>query len=126
MAAERRDKSARQAAWRSGRRAEWLAAMYLRLKGYRLLARNVATPYGEIDLVMRRGNLVTFVEVKRRAEGGEPGGAVTWNQQQRIARAVRHLAGLKRFGGPDDGIRIDVVLMAPGRWPQHMTDAWRP
>jgi len=124
--ADARTRSSRQAAWRSGRRAEWLAIQYLRLKGYRLLDRNVDTPYGEVDLVMRRGNLVIFVEVKRRAEGGEAGGAVTWNQQQRIGRAVRHLAGLKRFGKPEDGVRIDIVLMAPGRWPQHMVDAWRP
>jgi putative endonuclease len=57
----------RQSAERGGRRAESLAAWWLRLKGWRILARRVRTPVGEIDLVARRGRTIAFVEVKARA-----------------------------------------------------------
>src|SRR5690606_9654900 len=50
-----------------GRRGEGAAAWWLRLHGWRVLARRVKTPRGEIDLVVRRGRVVAFVEVKWRA-----------------------------------------------------------
>ncbi len=125
MASRRTDRQTRQRYWRQGRRAEWLAAQYFRLKGYRVLDRNVRTPFGEVDLVLRRDKTVIFVEVKLRGQGGEVGSAVSWQQQQRISRAARHLAGQRRYGQPDDGVRIDVVLLRPGRLPEHLPDAWR-
>ncbi|MFP3339830.1 YraN family protein, partial [Micrococcus sp. SIMBA_131] len=57
---------ARQKAYRLGHRGEWLAAIALRLKGYRILARRYRTKLGEIDLIARRGDLVAIVEVKAR------------------------------------------------------------
>ena len=54
-----------------GRRSEWLAAWYLRLMGWRILARRVKTPRGEVDLVARRGRTVAFVEVKWRNSAAE-------------------------------------------------------
>ena len=122
----RPDRRARQRAERAGRRAETIATLYLRLKGYRLLARNVRTPAGEVDLVMRRSGTVVFVEVKRRTGAAEPGLAVTRRQQERIARAASHLAGDPRFAAGANGFRIDLVLLRPGRWPEHLRDAWRP
>jgi len=122
----RPDRQARQKSWLRGRRAEWLAVQYLRLKGYRLLDRNVDTPYGEVDLVLHRDKTVIITEVKMRSAAVPAGGAVTVAQQQRISRAARHLAGLRLYGGPDDGLRIDLVVLRPGRWPEHMPDAWRP
>jgi hypothetical protein len=56
----------RRSAWLRGRRAEWLAAWWLRLKGYRILARDLRTPVGEIDLIARRGRVLALVEVKAR------------------------------------------------------------
>lgn len=59
----------RQRAERRGRRAEKIAAWFLRAKGYAVLARRYKTPVGEIDLVARRGRTLAFVEVKARKEG---------------------------------------------------------
>ena len=57
----------RVAAFRTGMSAESRAAAYLMAKGYRILAKRFRTPYGEIDIVARRRNLMAFVEVKARA-----------------------------------------------------------
>ena len=62
----RRPDAARQAAEIAGRRAETLAAWYLRLKGYRIIESRYKTPVGEIDLIARRWGTTVFVEVKAR------------------------------------------------------------
>ena len=109
---------------RRGRRAESLAALALRLKGYGVLARRLRTPSGEIDLVVRRGGTVAFVEVKARPAFAAAAEAISHRQKQRIARAAAHyLAANPRFAGLTH--RFDVVLVAPRRWPRHIIDAWR-
>ena len=60
------DAAAGRMAHRLGLRAEMLAAMLLRLKGYRILAQRLKTPAGEIDMVARRGRSLAIVEVKAR------------------------------------------------------------
>ncbi|WP_445680329.1 YraN family protein [Radicibacter daui] len=116
---------ARQQAERVGRRAEQMAAWWLRLKGYRLVASRIRTPFGEMDLVARRGAIVIIVEVKyrRRHETGLE--AILPFQQQRIARAA--LWWLSRRGlDPTLALRFDVVTIVPWRLPRHLADAWRP
>jgi putative endonuclease len=115
----------RRSAWLRGRRAEWLAAWWLRLKGYRILARDLRTPVGEIDLIARRGRVLALVEVKARPSLEEAAWALTRFQKARIERAA--LAVLQRdpaYGTLD--MRFDVVLVAPGHRPRHIMDAWRP
>ena len=51
---------------RRGRLAEALCATWLRMKGYRIVARGVRTPVGELDIVARRGRVLAIVEVKAR------------------------------------------------------------
>ena len=101
-----------------GRRGETLAAWYLRFKGWRILARRVKTPRGEIDLIVRRGSVVAFVEVKWRASAAELDHSIDAYRLRRVlaaAEAVGH-----RYAKSDDQQRIDVVLLAPGRFPRHM------
>src|ERR1700749_5005265 len=74
----------RVVAFRTGLSAESRAAAYLIAKGYRILARRFRTPHGEIDIIARRRNLITFVEVKARASLDEAAFAVTQQQQMRI------------------------------------------
>ncbi|MEO0063151.1 MAG: hypothetical protein RLZZ08_1711 [Pseudomonadota bacterium] len=107
-----------------GRRGEWLAAWYLRLKGWRIVARRVKTPRGEVDLVARRGQTVAFVEVKWRARADDLDLALDHYRLRRVAAAAQAMA--HRHAGPADTIRIDAILLAPGRWPRHITNAWQP
>ena len=57
----------RQRAVRTGRWAETLCVLVLRLKGYRILLRDFRTPVGEVDIVARRGRTLVVIEVKARA-----------------------------------------------------------
>lgn len=107
-----------------GRKGETLAAWYLRLKGWRILGRRVKSPRGEIDLVARRGGTVAFVEVKWRARAADLDLATDAWRLQRVAAAAHALA--HRYARPGDDLRIDVVLLAPGRFPRHMANALMP
>ena len=107
-----------------GRRGEWLAAWYLRLKGWRILASRVKTPRGEVDLVARRGRLVAFVEVKWRTRPQELELAIDEYRLRRVAAAAEVLSA--RYVRSGDDMRIDVLLLAPGRFPRHLTNVWMP
>ncbi len=107
-----------------GRRAETLAAWYLRLKGWRIVAQRVKTPRGEVDIVARRGRVLAFVEVKWRARAEELGLAVDAYRLRRVAAAAEALA--PRYQQAGDTLRIDVLLLAKGRWPQVIENAWMP
>ncbi|MCB1497930.1 MAG: YraN family protein [Bauldia sp.] len=113
----------RRAAEIRGRRAETVAAWWLRLKGYRILARRFRSGAGEIDLIIRRGRTIVFVEVKSRADETAAILAIRPVARRRIARAAemwiaRHpaLAGLDR--------RFDVVVAVPGKLPRHLVSVF--
>ena len=113
----------RVAAFRTGLSAESCAAAYLIAKGYRILARRFRTPHGEIDIVVRRRNLIAFVEVKARASLDEAAFAVTPRQQARIINAAQ--AWL--VAHPEHAefeLRFDVVLIAPRHLPRHLLAAF--
>ena len=118
-----RSPGARQAAYRLGLKAETLAAWWLRAKGYRILARRLKTPAGEIDLVARRGSTVAFVEVKARAGRDQAIEAVTPQTQRRIVRAAEMWLSRR----PDHAaltLRFDIVAIVPGRLPLHLANAF--
>jgi putative endonuclease len=116
---QRRGAAARQ----SGRRAEWVAALLLMAKGYRILGMRLVTPQGEVDLVAVRGETLAIVEVKQRRAVEEALLAVSTGQRERLRRAGRALAARlqrnKRLI-----VRLDLVALAPGRWPRHIPGAW--
>ncbi|HWU94210.1 MAG TPA: YraN family protein [Sphingomonas sp.] len=122
MKRPRRATSDRKAAENRGREGERRAAWWLWLRGWRILDRRVRTPAGEVDLVVRKGNLVAFVEVKTRATGAELDFAIDERRLRRVAAAAEYL--MPRYAGPGDDIRVDVILIAPGKLPRHIENAW--
>ncbi len=114
----------RKAAEQRGRRAEAWAAFYLRLLGWRILARRLKTPRGEIDLIARRGRTIAFVEVKWRKGPHDLDLAIDGYRLRRVAEAAQAVA--HRFLRGADNVRIDVLLLAPWRLPRHITHAWQP
>lgn len=112
----------RQAAERRGRQAEWLAALYLRLYGWRIVAQRVRTPRGEVDLVARRGRTVAFVEVKARASEAELALAIDEWRFRRVAAAAETL--IPHYCRKGESARLDLILVAPWRWPRHVTNVW--
>ena len=110
-------------AYRLGHAAEWAAALWLMAHGYRLLARRYRTKLGEIDLIVKRGRTVAFIEVKARASLEAAEDAVTAAAERRIRNAAdiwlaRHPAaqGLT--------FRFDFLLIAPWRLPKHVPNAF--
>ena len=114
----------RTLAERNGRRGETAASLYLMLTGWRILARRAKTPRGEVDLIVRRGRTLCFVEVKWRRTVEELDIAISLPRLRRVAAAAEALAA--RFGKPGDTQRIDVILLAPGCWPRRIVNAWQP
>jgi len=74
----------------SGTWGEAQVAVYLRKKGYTLLAHSYRCRFGEIDLIARKGRTVCFVEVKLRSstEFGLPREAVTERKQERLRKTA--------------------------------------
>ena len=113
----------RHAAEKRGRGAETLAALWLRLHGWRIVARRARVPGGEVDIVARRGRTLAFVEVKARSTADAAAFSLDAYRLRRVAVAAERLA--PRFMRPGDELRIDVVYIVPRRWPRHLADVWR-
>ncbi len=111
------------AARRSGRRAEVLAALWLMAKGYRILGFRLKTPQGEIDLLVARGPVLAAVEVKSRASLEAALEAVSLAQRQRLRRALATIAA-RRSDAASARLRLDLMALAPGRFPRHIPGAW--
>jgi putative endonuclease len=110
-------------AFQLGLSAESRAAMLLVAKAYRILARRWKTPFGEIDIVARRRHTLVFAEVKARDNIDEAAEAVTERTKERIIRAAEMWLAHR----PEDinaEIRFDVILVAPGKIPKHIVNAF--
>lgn len=119
----------RRAAEARGRLAEAACEAMLRLRGWSVVARRFRPPRGqgagEIDLIVRRGGVLAFIEVKARPETAEAAESVTPRQQARIARAAEVFLALHPDLAELD-CRFDVMLVGNGAPPAHVEDAWRP
>ena len=104
-------------AYRHGLFAETAAALLLRLKGHRIIARRYKTPVGEIDLVALKGKRLAFVEVKQRKTFDEAGWSLPSRARRRIVRAAQ-----SDFAGHH--IAFDVVLAAPWALPRYIENAF--
>jgi putative endonuclease len=113
----------RQLAEQRGRGAETLACWYLRLHGWRILARRARVAGGEVDIVARRGRTLAFVEVKGRSSDDAAAFALDQWRLRRVAAAAERLA--PRFMREGDEVRIDALFIVPRRWPRHLPNVWQ-
>jgi putative endonuclease len=113
----------RREAERRGRGAETLACWYLRLKGWRILARRARVPGGEVDIVARRGRTLAFVEVKARGDEQAAAFALDRYRLRRVAIAAERLA--PKYMRDGDDIRIDALFVVPGKLPRHLANVWQ-
>lgn len=111
-------------AWQWGVWAEWYGALWLRLKGYRILERRFKTPVGEVDLIVSKADVISFVEVKYRPTVDEAAFAITPHQQQRIVRAAQFY-GMKNPKIHNRILRFDALLISKKGWIQHLKNAWQ-
>ena len=101
--------------------AESIAALLLRLKGHRIIARRYTTPVGEIDLVALKGKLLAFVEVKQRRSFDDAGWSLPSRARRRIVRAIGSQA-IQAM--PVTGLPSTVALAAPWAWPRYIANAF--
>ena len=119
------DRSAdqRRKSLRRGHFSEYLAALALMMRGYRILAMRYKVKAGEIDIIARKGDLVSFVEVKARRTAEESVFAVNGVTQSRIRNASLYWLQTR----PDAGQlshSYDIIAVQPWRWPEHFRDAF--
>ena len=110
---------------RRGRLAETVAATYLMLKGYRIVARRVRTPLGELDLIAVRGRRLAFIEVKYRDTLAAAARSVGRRQATRMAAAAERWCW-RHPAFRDHRIGLDVLYLAPWRMPRHRIDGLQP
>jgi putative endonuclease len=113
----------RQAAEKRGRWAESVACWYLRLHGWRILARRIRVRGGEVDLIARRRRTLAFVEVKARGTVDAAQLALDEWRLRRVVAAAEQLA--PRYMREGDDIRIDAIFLVPRRWPMHLRNVWQ-
>ncbi|MCU0953667.1 MAG: YraN family protein [Hyphomicrobium sp.] len=111
------------ARYRTGLRSEWLAAMALRLRGYRILDKRWKSASGEIDLVAVRGRRLAFIEVKHRSgTTDEEAAAAVGDAQRRRTRRAAELWVARHRAYREYEIAFHLVLVAPRRWPRIIED----
>lgn len=94
-----------------GKKGEDLAVALCRKKGYNIIERNFCTPFGEIDIIARHGNIVVFIEVKARTDDsyGAPFEAVTARKREKITKVA--MSYMKRFR-EEVPARFDVISIS--------------
>ena len=115
--------------YKIGHFAETLAIWYLRFKGYRLVSRNFivkkGTGAGEIDLIMTKGKMIVFFEVKKRRTYGAAAEAITIRNQMRVVKsAAVFLQNNAKYAKYQ--MRFDAILFSHYHFlPRHIKNAWR-
>ena len=113
----------REAAEKRGRGAETLACWWLRLHGWRIVARRARVPGGEVDIVARRRRTLAFVEVKARASEEAAALSLDAWRLRRVVVAAERLA--PRYLRPGEDVRIDAIFIVPRRLPRHAANIWQ-
>ena len=114
-------RSHKRTSWQQGLWAEWIAMLYLILKGWRILHHRYKTPLGEVDVIAEKGNTIAFVEVKFRRRQENLEYVISPYQWKRI-EGVAHLMA-RRFP-PHYTFRFDAIFLCFWKWPEHRENAF--
>lgn len=110
-----------------GYKAEDKAVLFLRLKGYKIIARNFKPPRGigagEIDIIAQKKDVIAFIEVKYRPDPSTAAEAVTPIVQSRRIKGAQYFL-MTRPELNDKEIRFDVILISPKHFPEHIQNAF--
>ena len=103
--------------YKAGYAAEYIARMFLRLKGYKIIAKNYKTGVGEIDIIAKKKNCIAFVEVKYRSNKYDALHAIPIKTQKRICKAaghyIAHHSVYTQGNDPNFTLRFDFMACAP-------------
>ena len=110
--------------YKAGLWAESVVALYLMAKGYRILARRFKTPVGEIDLIAKRGGVIAFVEVKKRADREAGMHAISPENAMRVRRAAEWWLKSNAALADKCDIRFDAACVASYSWIKHIPNAF--
>lgn len=113
--------------YKAGHFAETIALWFLRLKGYRFVAKNFITGQGtnagEVDLIMKRHKTLVFIEVKKRKTLQKALYAISSKQQMRLTKgALSFLKSHPEYRNFQ--LRFDAVICVANRLPKHIKNAW--
>ena len=102
--------------------AEYFVLIYYLIRFYQPLHHRYKSYVGEIDIIMKRGKCLVFIEVKARKHGIDEA-IVSGNQQRRISKTAElFITKNQRYTGYN--IRFDLVIVKPYRLPQIIKNAW--
>jgi len=105
-----------------GLQAERLASLWLRIKGYKILAQRYKTPVGEIDLIISKKNTIAFVEVKVRQTHRQALESLTPKMRRRIEKAALSYCAHNNIDGRD--LRFDLITVQQPFFIHHLDNAW--
>ena|SRR6185369_16552641 len=109
-------------AFTDGVQKEFIAALLLRAKLYRVLGTRLRTPFGEVDILAEKNGSLIIVEVKSRSSVAASAEAISHTQKERLMRAAEYLS--PRFKTAHTTIRMDAFLFAPKQFPKHIKNAF--
>lgn len=94
-----------------GKWGEDVAAEYVKNRGFTIIARNQRTPYGELDLIVRKGTVLVFIEVKTRTSAayGLPEEAINPAKARHLLESAQHF--LQSYSDPETDWRVDVIAI---------------
>lgn len=110
--------------YKKGMFAEYVAIIFLVLKGYRILKHRYKTRYGEIDVVARRGHVIAFIEVKSRKTEEGALEAVHPKTQRRIENAAKDFISRNSQLCGNSSFRFDVITVSKPFRIKHLDNAW--
>lgn len=98
---------------RLGVKGERLASRYLKRRGWKIVKKNFKNPFGEVDLIAEKGDILAFIEVKTRSNDafGLPSEAVTADRKRRYIMAAKFYFANRDI---DRTVRFDIIEVYKG------------